>query len=173
MGRSAGAAGIGLDHWPQCADRLSLGRPVIPSESAGSRGIARARTGCHTGSWQRDRGSIAAGDPHRTDRIHANPRSGGRRICREPGAAGGNVTGFALFEYGVSAKYVELLKEIAPRVREWRSFAILAKPPGPRQFAAIQALAPSFGMEVIPLSVRDGGEIERPSQHSRVPRMAV
>ena len=74
---------------------------------------------------------------------------------------GGNLTGFAVFEYGFGAKYVELLKEIAPRVTRVAVLRDSATTSGTAQFAAIQAVAPSFGLEVIPLSVRDGSEIER------------
>ena len=74
---------------------------------------------------------------------------------------GGNLTGFAVFEYGFGTKYVELLKEIAPRVTRVAVLRDSATTSGTGQFAAIQALAPSFGLEVIPLNVRDGSEIER------------
>ena len=74
---------------------------------------------------------------------------------------GGNVTGFMMFEYSLSAKWVELLKEIAPSVRR---VAVLREPSstaGIGQFAVIQAAAPSFGIEVGAINVRDGNEIER------------
>jgi putative ABC transport system substrate-binding protein len=74
---------------------------------------------------------------------------------------GGNATGFAQFEYGISGKWLELLREIAPgvmRVAVLRDPAITA---GQGQVGAIQALAPSFGAEVSPVNVRDTGEIER------------
>ena len=74
---------------------------------------------------------------------------------------GGNATGFTLFEYGLSGKWLELLKQIAPGVTR---AAILRDPSiasGIGQFAVIQSVAPSFGMEVSPLDVRDAGEIER------------
>ena len=74
---------------------------------------------------------------------------------------GGNATGFVLFEYGISAKWLELLKEIAPHVRR---VAVLRDPAiaaGTGQFGAIQSVAPSFGVEFIPVNVRDPGEIER------------
>ena len=73
---------------------------------------------------------------------------------------GGNATGFVAFEYGMGVKWVELLKEIAPRVTR---MAILRDPAiaaGPGQFGAIQAVAPSFGVELRPVNVRDVGEIE-------------
>jgi putative ABC transport system substrate-binding protein len=74
---------------------------------------------------------------------------------------GGNATGFTLFEYGVAGKWLELLKEIAPgvaRVAVLRDPAIGA---GIGQLGAIQAVAPSFGVELSPVDVRDAGEIER------------
>jgi putative tryptophan/tyrosine transport system substrate-binding protein len=74
---------------------------------------------------------------------------------------GGNATGFTLFEYGISGKWLELLKEIAPgvtRVAVLRDPAIAA---GTGQLGAIQSAAPSFGVELSPLGVRDPGEIER------------
>jgi putative tryptophan/tyrosine transport system substrate-binding protein len=74
---------------------------------------------------------------------------------------GGNLTGFIVYEYGISAKWLELLKAIAPelkRVAVLRDAAIAA---GPAQFGVIQAAAPSFGVEVRPVGVRDADEIER------------
>jgi len=75
---------------------------------------------------------------------------------------GGNVTGFTLFEYSLSGKWLELLKEIAPNLMR---IAILRDPAiasGIGQFAVIQAMAPpSFGVELSPIDVRDAGEIER------------
>ncbi len=74
---------------------------------------------------------------------------------------GGNATGFLLFEYGISGKWLELLKQIAPgvtRVAVLRDSALAA---GSGQLGAIQAVAPSFGVELRPLDVRDVPEIER------------
>ena len=74
---------------------------------------------------------------------------------------GGNATGFINFEYSVGAKWLELLKEIAPsvtRVAVLRDAFITA---GTGQFGAIQSAAPSVGVEVSPVNVRDAGEIER------------
>jgi putative ABC transport system substrate-binding protein len=74
---------------------------------------------------------------------------------------GGNATGFMLFEYGMSAKWLELLKEIAPGVRRVGVIRDAAVASGIGQFGAIQALAPSLGIEVIPVSPRDASEIEQ------------
>ena len=74
---------------------------------------------------------------------------------------GGNATGFTAFEYGLSGKWLELLKEIAPRVTRAAVIRDPAITAGIGQFAAIQSVAPSIGVEVSPINVRDAGEIER------------
>jgi putative tryptophan/tyrosine transport system substrate-binding protein len=74
---------------------------------------------------------------------------------------GGNATGFTMFEYGISAKWLELLKQIAPGVTR---AAVLRDPAitgGIGQWGAIQSVAPSVGVGVSPVNVRDAGEIER------------
>jgi len=74
---------------------------------------------------------------------------------------GGNITGFTVFDYSMSGKWLQLLKEIAPgvtRVAVFRDPSIAA---GPGLFAVIQAVAPSLGVELRPVDVRDEGEIER------------
>jgi putative ABC transport system substrate-binding protein len=74
---------------------------------------------------------------------------------------GGNVTGFMLFEYSLGGKWLELLKQIAVGVTRVAILRDAALPSGTGQFAAIQAVAPSLGIEVIPINLRDAGEIER------------
>ncbi len=74
---------------------------------------------------------------------------------------GGNATGFILFEYGISAKWLELLKQIAPNVTRVGVIRDAALAVGPAQFGVIQAVAPSLRMEVSPINLRDAGEIER------------
>jgi putative tryptophan/tyrosine transport system substrate-binding protein len=74
---------------------------------------------------------------------------------------GGNATGFLMFEYGLSGKWLEVLKQIAPGVKR---VAILRDPTiasGIGQFGAIQSAAPSLGMEASPINVREVDEIER------------
>jgi putative ABC transport system substrate-binding protein len=74
---------------------------------------------------------------------------------------GGNATGFASTEFGISGKWLELLKEIAPGMTR---VAVLRDPTnalGIGQFAAIQSVAPSFGVELTPIDVHDASEIER------------
>jgi len=74
---------------------------------------------------------------------------------------GGNATGFVQFEYSLSGKWVELLKQIAPGVTRAAVLRDAAITSGIGQFAVIQAVAPSIGIEVSPINVRDPGEIER------------
>jgi putative ABC transport system substrate-binding protein len=74
---------------------------------------------------------------------------------------GGNTTGFMLFEYGIGGKWLELLKEIAPRVTRVGVLRDPAVSSGTAQFGAIQSVAPSLGAEVSPINLRDSPEIER------------
>jgi putative ABC transport system substrate-binding protein len=74
---------------------------------------------------------------------------------------GGNATGFLLFEYSISGKWLELLKEIAPGVTRAAVLRDPAISSGTGQFGAIQSMAPSLGVEVNPINVHDAGEIER------------
>ena len=74
---------------------------------------------------------------------------------------GGNATGFILFEYGIGGKWVELLKQIAPGVTRAAVIRDPAISSGTGQFGAIQSVAPSLGVEVSPINVRDAGELER------------
>jgi putative ABC transport system substrate-binding protein len=74
---------------------------------------------------------------------------------------GGNATGFLLFEYSLSGKWLELLKEIAPSVTRVAVLRDPAQPSGVGQFGVIQAVAPALRVEVNPINMRDAGEIER------------
>ena len=117
----AGAAGTGLDRWPQCADRLSLGRGRRRAYSQICGGIGRARAGRHFVLWQPDGGGARASDEHRANR----------------------------------------LKEISPHVTRAAVLRDVALAAGSGQFGAIQSVAPSFGVELSPVGVRDASEIER------------
>ena len=74
---------------------------------------------------------------------------------------GGNATGFLSFEYSLAGKWLELLKEIAPRVTRAAVLRDAAVASGIGQFGAIQSVAPSLGVELTPINMRDAGEIER------------
>ena len=85
----------------------------------------------------------------------------GAGFIRSLARPGGNVTGFVQFEYSLSAKWLELLKQIAPGITQ---VAVLRDPSitsGIGQFAVIESVAPSLGMDVTPISMHDAGEIKR------------
>ena len=73
---------------------------------------------------------------------------------------GGNVTGFTSFEYGMGGKWLELLKQIAPGVKRAAVIRDPAITAGIGQWGAINAVAPSVGLEVIPMNVRDADDTE-------------
>ena len=74
---------------------------------------------------------------------------------------GVNATGFIQFEYGISGKWLEILKQIAPHVTRTAVIRDENIAAGSGQLGAIQSAAPSFGVEVVPINVSDGGKIER------------
>jgi putative tryptophan/tyrosine transport system substrate-binding protein len=74
---------------------------------------------------------------------------------------GGNATGFMLFEYSFSGKWLELLKQILPRLTQAVVLRDSTNRAGIGEFAAIQSVAPSLGVELRPVDTRDAGEIER------------
>ena len=74
---------------------------------------------------------------------------------------GGNITGFSSFEYSMSGKWAELLKQIAPNVTRALVFRDPTSAAGIGQFAAVRSVAQSLGVELTPVNVRDAEEIER------------
>jgi putative ABC transport system substrate-binding protein len=74
---------------------------------------------------------------------------------------GGNITGFSNFEYSMSGKWAELLKQIAPNVNRALVFRDPTTAAGVGQFGAIRSVAQSLGLELTPIDVRDNDEIER------------
>jgi putative tryptophan/tyrosine transport system substrate-binding protein len=91
--------------------------------------------------------------------IIADPVSGG--FVDSLAHPGGNATGFMLFEYSISGKWLELLKQIAPNVKRVAVLGDPDIPTGPAQFGVIQAVAPSLRVEVSSFNKRDAEEIER------------
>ena len=85
----------------------------------------------------------------------------GSGIVESLSRPGGNATGFMQFEYNLCAKWPELLKEIAPGVKRMAVLRDPATTSGTGQFAVIQSVAPSLGVEVIPINIRDAPEVER------------
>jgi putative ABC transport system substrate-binding protein len=74
---------------------------------------------------------------------------------------GGSTTGFMIFEYSLSAKWIELLKQVTPSVRRAAVIRDAANPAGIAQFGAIRTTASSLGIDVSPIDIRDAGDIER------------
>jgi putative ABC transport system substrate-binding protein len=90
------------------------------------------------------------------------------------GHPGGNITGFTNFEYSLSGKWLELLKEIAPQVTQAIVLRDSDLPSGVGQFGAIQAVASSLKIELRPVDVRDAGEIKRAvAEFAKVPAGGV
>ena len=151
----------GLDRRPQPADRISPGW-AIPTAFANTRwNWSRSR---RTSSW-----SLA---PRRWSRLLQATRTVpivfvsvadpvGAGFVDSLARPGGNATGFLQFEYSLAGKWLEMLKQIAPGVTRVAVLRDPAIPPGSAQFAAIQSVAPSVGVEVSPINLRDAGEIER------------
>ena len=139
-----------------------LGRGRCRRHSQIRGGIGRARAGRHPGHWHPERGAHCCRRPAPcrscscTSPIRSAPASS--RAWRGRAAT---PPALSLFEYGISGKWLELLKEIAPGVTRAAVLRDPAIAAGIGQFGAIQAVAPSFGVELSPIDVRDAGEIER------------
>ena len=160
-GIPSGAGAIGLDHRPQRADRHALGRGQCRRNSQTRGGIGRICAGHDFRPRRLDRGDVAAGDPHRAGVFPAVADPVGGGYVDSLARPGGNATGFMNFEYSIGGKWLELLKEIAPAMSRVAVIRDVAMASGIGQFAAIQAVAPSLGVEVAPFNLRDAGEIER------------
>src|SRR4029453_19178623 len=86
---------------------------------------------------------------------------------------GGNTTGFTQFEYSLSGKWLEMLKEIVPSVTRAGVIRDATRGPGNAQFAAIQAVAPSLGVELTAINALDARGIERAVTALHAPQMAA
>ena len=120
----------------------ALGHFQCSRHSQTRSGISRAHARCHSGF-------AVASDPV------------GNGFVDSLGRPGGNATGFMSFEYSMAAKWLELLKQIAPGVTRVAVFRDTANPSGNALFGVIQAMAPSVRVDVTPANMRDAGEIER------------
>ena len=117
---------------------------AMPTHSQIRGGTGRARAGRHPGHGRLDHRTAATGDPHRADRVRVVIDPVGAGFVDSLARPGGNATGFTNFEYGISGKWLELLKQIAPGVTRAAVLRDPATPTGPAQFGVIQAVAPSL-----------------------------
>ena len=161
-GVPAGAAAIGLDRSAATCGSTPAGPRRCRRHSQIRGGIGRARAGRHPGHWQRDAWGHCCRRPAPCRSCSCrSPDPVGAGFVDSLARPGGNATGFIAFEYGMSGKWLELLKQIAPGVTRAAVLRDPAIPAGIGQFGAIQSVAPSVGVEVSPVNVRDAGEIER------------
>jgi len=91
--------------------------------------------------------------------IIADPVAGG--FVDSLAQPGGNATGFMLFEYSISGKWLELLKQIAPTITRVAVLRDASTASGTGQFAAIQSVAPSLKIDVVPVNMREAADLER------------
>src|SRR5262249_16875322 len=145
---SAGITAIGMDEWPKRSDRHSYGRrrcrPIrrYAEELVGlAPDVILATGSAVVAPLLKATRTVPVVFTNVVDPVGAG-------FVDSLARPGGNATGFVIFEYGLSAKWLELLKEIAPRVAR---VAVIRDPEisaGTGQFGAIQAAAPSLGLEL-------------------------
>jgi putative ABC transport system substrate-binding protein len=155
------AARIGLDRWPQPANGHSLGS----GDAERIRRYAAELVALAPDAILAAGGMTVAPLLQATRTVPVvftlTPDPVGAGFVDSLARPGSNATGFTNFEYGIGVKWLELLKDIAPRITRAAVLRDPTIPAGIGEFGAIQAVAPSFGMELRPLDVRDAGEIER------------
>ena len=167
---------LGWTRRPQCSHRHALGRRRRRAHAQIRGGTGGAFAGRDPGRRWPDRSRVAAGDaaPCRScSRSRIDPVGAG--FVASLARPGGNVTGFTQFEYGLSGKWLELLKEIAPERDARRRPARSSQPGRDRAVGrSSRPLPPSTGMEVSPLAVRERRrDRARHRRLSRAIRMAV
>jgi putative tryptophan/tyrosine transport system substrate-binding protein len=149
-----------MDCRPQRPDRVSLGsRRGRPPQIR--RGISRPRPRRHSGFDQRERIALQQASSTVPIVFAAVTDPVGQGFVASLDRPGGNTTGFSLYEYRTSIKWLELLKEITPSITR---VAVIRDPTVPftnGQLGAIQSAAPSFRVEVRPLGASGTSEIER------------
>jgi putative tryptophan/tyrosine transport system substrate-binding protein len=105
--------------------------------------------------------SLAADDPEGLARVTAFAQGLQQLMVEGLAHPGGNTTGFSIFEYSISGKWLELLKEIAPRVRRAAVIRDHLLTSGTAQFSVIQSVAHALGAELSPVGARGADDIER------------
>jgi len=157
-GVRTGIAAIWLDRWPQCANRVSLGTQRFAQSGHGTGGIVPGRILVSSTPAVNALQQATRTIPVVFTQV-ADPVSTG--IVASLAKPGGNVTGFMVFDYEIAAKWLELLKEIAPNVTRVGAIRDPTVTAGIGQLSAIQFAARLSSLEVIPLGGQDGKDIER------------
>src|SRR5262249_12990429 len=157
----AGGGGIGLDDRSQRAHRHPLGHAQCCRDSQTGGRTGRARTRRHPRWRLLNDDAITAGDPNRTDRVHARQRSGGFRLGGQLGAAGWERHRVHVIRVQHRRKMMGLLKEIAPAVTRVAVLRDASQAFATSMFATMQAVAPPLGVEVIPVNMRNAAESEQ------------
>ena len=169
-----GAAGIGLDARRQCADRYRWGAGDADRYRRYAAELVALAPDVHPGRRQARRYGALQQATRTVPIVFANVTDPvGAGLVASLARPGGNTTGFTQFEYGISGKWLELLKQIAPGVTRAAVIRDPSQFSGVGQFAAIQTVAPSFGVEVSPVDRATRTRSNAPSRILRAPRMAA
>src|SRR5260221_11310882 len=154
-------AGAGLAGWTQPADRVPLG------ERRRSLAPQRGRAGGHAprpdlGDQYAGDGRAAGAGRKRADRVRAGDRPGRPGPSVQPRASSGHITGFTNFEFSIGTKWLEALKQIAPRVTRVALIFNLETAPYAGLFQRpVEAAAPAFAVTPVAVAVRTAAELER------------
>src|SRR5262245_20995759 len=150
-----------MDRRPQSANRHSMGRRRCRPQSQTRGGIARASPDVILANATLEMTALLQQATRSVPLVFANVVDPvGQGFVTSLARPGGNMTGFTSSEFGQSGKWLELLKEITPRVMRAAVLVNRAGPAGIAQFGAIQAVAPSLGVEISSIDMRDASEIE-------------
>src|SRR6516165_461651 len=160
-GAVARPAKPGLDRRTQCPDRLSLGRRRSRQGSHFCKRADRHDARRHAAQHESSDADRPAGNADHTDRIRVRRRPGRQRLCGQSGTSGKNITGFANFENSIGGKWVELFKEITPRAGRVGFVFNPDAAPNVGFFHAAEAAAPSLGIKLFALAVRDASDVEQ------------
>jgi putative tryptophan/tyrosine transport system substrate-binding protein len=150
-------AQLGWTENHKCSARHPSGRRRYRRHPQVRGGISSAHARCNRNHWGSGHGGVDTVPIVFT--IVPDPVASG--FVASLSRPGGNATGFLQFEYRLSSKWLELLKQIAPNVTRAAVLRDSAAAGGIGQFASIQSAAPSLGVEVTPVDVENGDEIER------------
>src|SRR5262245_11877433 len=156
----ANPARIGLDRRPQRTGRLPLGRRRCRPHSKRCSGTGRAAPDVILAGGGQVMGPLREATRTVPIVFTQTPDPVGAGFVATLRRPGGNATGFTNFEYGVSGKWLEVLREVVPSITRAAVLRDPTNPAGTGQWGAIQAVASPLGVEISPIDVRERDEIE-------------